>query len=335
MSVQVDWSSFPINALHNYRSAYQIQTPSAYTQPHADLLYRSCELALRAPSQVVARKKAYDLKQYRKQQAQQRRLQTNGVSKNKSARPKESRGNNTRKKDTAGEGDSTLQPPIDEPPSPNSNSHPSLQDTGSNPSDGASRQSPTASLEHEDSANVEDPNIVPLSLNQRNPEATTIGSVSPTSLATSIRKHFNAQQLNEAETIARFTYVARQQGSSVTSRTQALTQRIGTTPLPHTIAENIALTAELAKLDQISANNLATNALNGSGTTSVPAAVPKSSAHSAHSIATTRTLGGQHIEFEGNYGDGQGWIMGTTSCGRQVRVQDGGGVGAFRLRFRP
>lgn len=312
-----------------------MQIPSAYTQPHADLLYKSCELALRAPSQVVARKKAHDLKQYRKQQAQQRRVQTNGISKSKSTRSKENRRSNTRKKEAAREGDGSLQPPIEEPPSPNSNSHPSLQDAGSNPSDAASRKSPTISIDNEDTANAEDSNSVPLSLNQANPEATTIGSLSPASLATSVRKHFNAQQLNEAETIARFTYVSRQQGSSLISRTQALAQRIGITSLPSTTAENIASIADTAKTDALAGNTSITNASNTVGTVSASTAAPKSSAHSNHNIAPTRTLGGQHIEFEGSYGDGQGWIMGTTNCGRQVRIQDGGGLGAFRLRFRP
>lgn len=310
--------------------------PSAYTQPHADMLYKSCELALRAPSQVAARKKARDLKQYRKQQIQQSRVQTNGIAKTKSAKSKDGRRSNMRKRDIAGDGDGGLQLPIEEPPSPNSNSHRSLQDAGSNPSDAASRQSPAASMENDEPINPEDSNEIPLSLNQANPEATTIGSLSPTFLATSIRKHFNAQQLNEAETIARFTYVARQQGSLVTSRTPSLTQRVGTALLPSTIAENIANIAEAARLDSTAATGIAAvNTSNNTGAASGSAPTSKSNTHNTHGISATRTLGGQHIEFEGNYGDGQGWIMGTTSCGRQVRIQDGGGVGAFRMRFRP
>ncbi len=37
-----------------------------------------------------------------------------------------------------------------------------------------------------------------------------IGKQTPATLATTIRKHFNAQQLSEAETVARFSYVVRQ-----------------------------------------------------------------------------------------------------------------------------
>jgi hypothetical protein len=37
----------------------------------------------------------------------------------------------------------------------------------------------------------------------------------PSHLATSVRKHFNAQQLHEAETIARFIYVVQQGGQRV------------------------------------------------------------------------------------------------------------------------
>ena len=37
-----------------------------------------------------------------------------------------------------------------------------------------------------------------------------IGKQTPAALATTIRKHFNAQQLSEAETVARFVYMMRQ-----------------------------------------------------------------------------------------------------------------------------
>ena len=46
-----------------------------------------------------------------------------------------------------------------------------------------------------------------------------IARQTPASLANAVRKHFNAQQLNEAETIAKFLYVVRDNGSRASPRT--------------------------------------------------------------------------------------------------------------------
>ncbi|KAK5957233.1 hypothetical protein OHC33_001605 [Knufia fluminis] len=339
----VDWSHLPTQALHSYRSAYRLQIPSSYTQSHAELLYSSCDLALRAPSQVLARRKAHDLKVYRRKQADQisnGRSQANGVSKTqKTMRIKEKdKKNNGKDKDAKDDTTDTPMISIEGPPSPTS--HPSQQDANSNTADNVSRtsrHSPTISTVDHQPQPEEDPDAVPLSLNQQAPEDTVVGSLSPGSLATSIRTHFNAQQVNEAETIAKFTYVVRQQGSSTAPRILPLSQRLGILPLPQTTAESIASVASNAGNTALNSLAAVSAAPPGAAASSTTADKGKANAHSAHSLSAPRVLGGNHIEVEGSYGDGTGWIMGTTSCGRQVRIQDGGGggAGAFRLRFRP
>lgn len=338
----VEWSSLPIHALHSYRSAYRLQIPSSYPKPHAELLYKSCDIALRSPSQCLARKKAHDLKLYRKKQLDHSsgRVQTNGIAKStKTSRTKDLI---VKRKEKDNDTDMSNLPSIliEEPPSPTS--HPSQQDSSSipNTADNVSRKSPTISTGTAQLEEEPGEEIVPPSLNQADPISTVIGSVSSTSLATSIRTHFNAQQVNEAETIARFTYVVRQQGSSTTPRTQPLSQRGGILPLPSTTAESIASVAANTRAAALNAAMNATSASTSGTATAVAgsgnaAEKGKANAHTAHSLSVQRVLGGNHIEVEGSYGDGQGWIMGTTSCGRQVRIVDGGGTGTFRLRFRP
>ncbi|RMZ85109.1 hypothetical protein DV738_g125, partial [Chaetothyriales sp. CBS 135597] len=44
-----------------------------------------------------------------------------------------------------------------------------------------------------------------------------IGKQPPASLATAVRKHFNAQQLNEATVVSRFTYIAKHAHSDHTA----------------------------------------------------------------------------------------------------------------------
>ena len=336
--MQVDWSHFPIHALHSYRSAYRLQIPSSYTQTHADILYNSCDLALQAPSQVLARRKAHDLKLYRRKQAEQTsnsRTETNGISKaikGTRAKEKDKRGNG-KDKDAAAEPTDTPMTSIEEPPSPTS--HPSQQDSSSNPADNtsrASRQSPDHQV-----APGEGPGTIPLSLNQQAPEETVVGSLSPNSLSTSIRTHFNAQQVNEAETIARFAYVVRQQGSNIAPRIHPFSQRLGILPLQPTTAESIATVASNASHAALNNIPTASAAASGAATSSGVVEKGKANAHTAHSLSAPRSLGGNNIEVEGSYGDGHGWVMGTTNRGRQIRVHDGGGGGSgtFRLRFRP
>ncbi|KAJ9654089.1 hypothetical protein H2198_006828 [Neophaeococcomyces mojaviensis] len=339
----IDWASMPVHYLHSYRSAYRLQLPSSFTQSHAELLYKSCDIAFRAPSQVLARKKAHDLKSYRRKQAQlnsNSRAAANGVSKSTrgsrtrdkdkdsntdtSSRDGRRRTNNGKEKATNDEVSARLT--VEAPPSPTS--HPSNQDSLSNPADNASRTSRLTPLEQQQQVETDDPNVIPSTLNQADPESTILGSQSPGSLATSIRKHFNAQQLNEAETIARFTYVVRQQGSNTHSRMLPLAHRLGILPLPTLGAASSTVTAG-------SSTAAAASVLSG-----LPAAAPPTSSrpNTHYSVLTstaTSTMGGNHTQVEGSYGDGSGWIMGTTSCGRQMRTPGEGGGGTFRLRFRP
>lgn len=328
-----------MQSLQNYRSTYRLQIPSAYTRPHAELLYNSCDLALRAPSRVLANRKAQDLKVYRKRQAHQAqdtRTHANGVSrtsKSSRSKDKDKKSGKAREKSDISNDNGVAHESIEAPPSPNS--HPSQPESNSISAENASRSSRTASEGMRDDAKY----VIPHSLNQSDPEATVIGSSSATALYTSVRKHFNAQQLNEADTIARFSYVVRQQGSSISSRTQPLAQRTGT--LPPTTAELIANTAaQAAQAASFAAAGptITTNVSVAGMSNNAPAASAptKSAAHAAHSLSAPRTLAGNHIEVEGSYGDGRGWIIGTTSCGRQVRAPDSvGGGGTFRLRFRP
>lgn len=351
----MDWTTFPAFALHNYRSAYRLQIPSSYTNNQAELLYKSCDLALRAPSQVLARRKAYDLKLYKRRQAQQAsnsRSQLNGVSKSRSTKSKEKR---KKEPDSTKPERANTRLALREPPSPTSNSHSnpanSNADAASNPPESVvstSRKSPTVETEEQNHAQEPDQPqdqqvlSIPATLNQHNPLSTVLGSTPANSLQTSIRKHFNAQHLNEAETIARFTYVVRQQGSDVQPRQASVRQRLAGQQLPQTIAENIALVAERAARNPIAASAIvtATNAKGEKTDAGTAQGVEKTSEKeknksNAHSLTVSRTLGGQHVSVEGARGDGHGSIMGTTSCGREVRLVDGGGTGSFRLRFRP
>lgn len=325
-----------MHCLQNYRSTYRLQIPSAYTRPHAELLYNSCDIALRAPSKVLARRKAQDLKIYQKRQSQQEsRAQTNGISKPSKTvrgRDKDKKSSKNKEKADAANDNATGHDSLGAPPSPTS--HPSQHESSSNSAEIASRSSRTASEEAADDLTY----VIPPSLNSLNPEATIIGSTPANALYTSIRKHFNAQQLNEADTIARFSYVIRQQGSSIASRTHSLAQRSG--PLPPTTAELIASTAAQAAQNASSAMSALQPTISisapGAAANTSTSAPSKSTAHTAHSLSAPRTLAGNHVEVEGSFGDGRGHIMGTTSCGRQVRMSDSvGGGSTFRLRFRP
>ena len=331
----------PVHHLHSYRSAYRLQIPPSFTQSHADLLYKSCDLATRAPSQVLAKKKAHDLKIYRRKQAQlnsNTRAATNGVSRgtrgsrtrdkdkdsntDTASRDGRRKNNNGKEKDTSN--DPSTQLVVEVPPSPTS--HPSIQDSHSNSADNVSGISRLTPIEHRQPDDAqEDLYTISASLNQSNPELTILESQSPAFLATSIRKHFNAQQLNESETIARFTYVVRQQGSNTHSRIQPLAHRLGI--LPPSLTLGHPTTAAPAGLLAAAPGAMFT----GASSTSTKPGIH----HSPLALTATSTLGGNNIQAEGSYGDGSGWIMGTTSCGRQVRMPGEGGGGTFRLRFRP
>src|SRR2546423_9717321 len=60
--LQIQWHAFPATTLHSYRHAHHLQTPSAYNNPHVDLILASSQTGLRSPSSVVARRKIRDAK---------------------------------------------------------------------------------------------------------------------------------------------------------------------------------------------------------------------------------------------------------------------------------
>lgn len=90
----------------------------------------------------------------------------------------------------------TLEPPS--PESHNNNNH--SNNPPPNALDGPSSPFPPSS------------NLHTTTLSSNTP-ADQIGKQPPSHLASTVRKHFNAQQLSEAETVARFAYVVRQSRS--------------------------------------------------------------------------------------------------------------------------
>lgn len=63
---RTNWTTFPTPVLQAYVFTNKLNTPSSYTHPHAELLYKSSETALLAPSQVAARRRLRDLKAARR-----------------------------------------------------------------------------------------------------------------------------------------------------------------------------------------------------------------------------------------------------------------------------
>lgn len=78
--VQTDWYEFSTRTLHAYRHAYRLNIPSAYTHPHADLIYKSSRVAKRSPSVVFARRKAGELKQDRRKTNNKRKQKMKQLS---------------------------------------------------------------------------------------------------------------------------------------------------------------------------------------------------------------------------------------------------------------
>ena len=172
---QTDWNTVSPLTLRTYRTAYRLPTLSSYTHDHADLIYNSSQTALRAPSAVLARRRLRDLKHQRRKAT----LNGNPTSQTMTKTLKQKEKSNT----DADQSSTTNSDNLLKPPSPN---HPNAQSL-----DGTSDISQQTSIPN---------SIVP-------PEH--IGKQTPNALATAVRKHFNAQQLSEAETVARFTYVVR------------------------------------------------------------------------------------------------------------------------------
>lgn len=161
--------------LRTYRIAHRLSVPSAYNHPHAELTYTSSDIALRAPSIVQARRKL------REQRHQERKLvvqaQRNGATTVKNAKTKEKEKDKSRT--TQADPPSSTGPLMAKPTEPPDHGSQQAQPSSASPT---------------------------LFVGPREP---------PSQLATAVRKHFNAQQLSEADTIARFIYVVQQNGRGV------------------------------------------------------------------------------------------------------------------------
>lgn len=193
-SQQADWVSTPNSVLRTYRIAYRLQAPSTFCHAHADIIHKSSATALRSPSAVLARRRLREEK-HRRRKLDHLQLVNDtstttsnkpGKSKNKSRRAdkdKDKDGSKTSTLETSSTVGSTVAQSI-EPPD--------------------ATQSTTQSQPH------------PPSSPSSTSTTTYLGPPEPSSqLAVSVRKHFNAQQVSEADTIARFTYVLQQVGRPV------------------------------------------------------------------------------------------------------------------------
>ncbi|RMD40634.1 hypothetical protein DV735_g4500, partial [Chaetothyriales sp. CBS 134920] len=168
----IDWTSVSVAVLHTYRTAHRLPTQSSHSHPHADLIYKSSRTALRSPSAVLVRQKLRDLKHQRRKAARQPAHHSGNKARGRGGAEKD------RDRDSSSNSDSHT-------PSDNPSASPDADaDASSTP---AADQSPPR------------PTIIP----------EYIGKQPPSSLATAVRKHFNAQQLNEATVVSRFTYIAK------------------------------------------------------------------------------------------------------------------------------
>ena len=171
--------------LRTYRIAHRLRVPAAFTHPHADVTYKSSDIAKRAPSVVYYRRKLHE-RQLQKRKLRQTQPQTNGTSKANGTRPKEK----SKAKDT------TYRP----------------WNTSLSIAQSIEPPDPSHSLSEQDHSSISSTTL-----------STYLGPRLPAShLAAAVRKHFNAQQLvgGEADTIARFIYVVQQNASSRQVRTE-------------------------------------------------------------------------------------------------------------------
>ena len=155
------------------------------------MTYNSSTIALRAPSAVFARKRlSADLKHQRRAQAHPTDAHTNGFSKASKA----GKASKTKEKDK--DASSRLL----------KHAVASNNRDGDDPTTSTTTSAAIAqSIERPDSPSFPS-------------QATYRGSrQTQSALATAVRKHFNAQQLNEAETIARFVYVVQQTRGGVST----------------------------------------------------------------------------------------------------------------------
>ncbi|RVX67291.1 hypothetical protein B0A52_09329 [Exophiala mesophila] len=181
-----DWTSAPNTFLRTYRIAHRLPVASTFAHPHADIIYKSSHLALRSPSAVQARRKQHEQKRQKRKSAT---VQVNGSAGLKSTKTKS--GQRTDKMSLK---DSTLD---------------DVSSSTTNPVVARSIETPDATGRSESN-----PSHLPSSPNS----VSTLYSAprEPAAhLAAAVRKHFNGQQISEAETIARFTYVVTQAGRPV------------------------------------------------------------------------------------------------------------------------
>ncbi|KAK5052567.1 hypothetical protein LTR84_002432 [Exophiala bonariae] len=184
---QADWTSTPNSVLRTYRIAYRLQAPSTFCHPHADIIHKSSSIALRSPSAVLARRRLREEKHRRRKVDLQQLNGSSVATNNKVAKSKNKKKDKDKSKDvnsleTSSTVGSALAQSI-EPPDGTQSTDPSQPHPPSSPS---------------------------------STSTTYLGPREPSSqLAVSVRKHFNAQQVSEADTIARFTYVVQQAGRSV------------------------------------------------------------------------------------------------------------------------
>ncbi|KIW86867.1 uncharacterized protein Z519_12488 [Cladophialophora bantiana CBS 173.52] len=181
---KTEWATMSVPILRSYRTAHRLHVPAAFNYPHAEVTYKSCELALRAPSAVYYRRKQREQHLQRRKHRQSQ--QTNGTCKNN--KPKDRDKEKGKSKETSNTHKASCISPsiaqVVEPPDPLPSNQGQGQHAPSSPS------SSTTSIY----------------LGPREPAS---------NLANVVRKHFNAQQLSEADTIARFIYVVQQNGRQV------------------------------------------------------------------------------------------------------------------------
>jgi hypothetical protein len=148
---QIQWHTFPATILHTYRHAHRLPTPSAYFNPHAELILASSRTGLRSPSSVTARRKMRDAKHHA-------RRKDATVTESSTHKDRE-RSSDRLKGITASHVNST-------------------HASGTSTSTGAE------------------------------------GKATHSQLASTIRRHFNSQQVSEGDVIAKFVYVVRHSASA-------------------------------------------------------------------------------------------------------------------------
>ncbi|KIW19777.1 hypothetical protein PV08_00352 [Exophiala spinifera] len=193
---KTDWNTVPASILRTYRVAYRLPVPSTLNHPHADLTYKSSRVALRAPSAVQARRKLREQKhQRRNANPSLNAAQTNGMGTSTSTTTGKNSNNNSKSSSKDKDRDRERKEGGNAYATNNNNTNDS-----------------TAAAAHDRSSEQASSTLSASTTSS----STFLGRREPAShLANAVRKHFNAQQLSEADTIARFIYVVQQNGRTV------------------------------------------------------------------------------------------------------------------------